>query len=141
MGFFLQESAIQITEVRCFSSVLVLKSLLYSFRFTLCSRSDICKRSGCYNLCLYMQVLDARDPQGTRCYHLERHLREHCKHKHMVLLLNKVSYYITLPQHSFSLQLALSVLYTSNLKLCSVIWSLLGQLKDGLGYFPRNIQL
>ncbi|KAK6134511.1 hypothetical protein DH2020_031745 [Rehmannia glutinosa] len=38
-----------------------------------------------------VQVLDARDPQGTRCYHLERHLKEHCKHKHMILLLNKVS--------------------------------------------------
>ncbi|XP_010242939.1 PREDICTED: nuclear/nucleolar GTPase 2 [Nelumbo nucifera] len=36
-----------------------------------------------------VQVLDARDPQGTRCYHLEKHLKEHCKHKHMVLLLNK----------------------------------------------------
>ncbi|KAI4366079.1 hypothetical protein MLD38_022002 [Melastoma candidum] len=36
-----------------------------------------------------VQVLDARDPQGTRCRHLERHLKEHCKHKHMVLLLNK----------------------------------------------------
>ncbi|XP_065863208.1 nuclear/nucleolar GTPase 2-like [Euphorbia lathyris] len=36
-----------------------------------------------------VQVLDARDPQGTRCYHLEKHLREHCKHKHMILLLNK----------------------------------------------------
>ncbi|KAL0540782.1 hypothetical protein IC582_020796 [Cucumis melo] len=36
-----------------------------------------------------VQVLDARDPQGTRCYHLERHLKEHCKHKHVVLLLNK----------------------------------------------------
>ncbi|XP_050217149.1 nuclear/nucleolar GTPase 2 [Mercurialis annua] len=36
-----------------------------------------------------VQVIDARDPQGTRCYHLERHLREHCKHKHMILLLNK----------------------------------------------------
>ncbi|KAL5132447.1 Nuclear/nucleolar GTPase 2 [Glycine soja] len=34
-------------------------------------------------------VLDARDPQGTRCYHLEKHLKENCKHKHMVLLLNK----------------------------------------------------
>ncbi|XP_076935046.1 nuclear/nucleolar GTPase 2-like [Bidens hawaiensis] len=34
-------------------------------------------------------VLDARDPQGTRCYHLEKHLKEHCKHKHMILLLNK----------------------------------------------------
>ncbi|RWW47796.1 hypothetical protein BHE74_00046170 [Ensete ventricosum] len=37
-----------------------------------------------------VQVLDARDPQGTRCFHLEKHLKEHCKHKHMVLLLNKV---------------------------------------------------
>lgn len=36
-----------------------------------------------------VQVLDARDPQGTRCRHLEKHLKEHCKHKHMVLLLNK----------------------------------------------------
>lgn len=33
--------------------------------------------------------MDARDPQGTRCYHLEKHLKEHCKHKHMILLLNK----------------------------------------------------
>lgn len=36
-----------------------------------------------------VQVLDARDPQGTRCHHLEKHLKEQCKHKHMVLLLNK----------------------------------------------------
>ncbi|KAI4322921.1 hypothetical protein L6164_022571 [Bauhinia variegata] len=36
-----------------------------------------------------VQVLDARDPQGTRCYHLEKHLKENYKHKHMILLLNK----------------------------------------------------
>ncbi|MQL99622.1 hypothetical protein Taro_032347 [Colocasia esculenta] len=36
-----------------------------------------------------VQVLDARDPQGTRCHHLEKHLKEHCRHKHMILLLNK----------------------------------------------------
>ncbi|KAF3442523.1 hypothetical protein FNV43_RR16439 [Rhamnella rubrinervis] len=36
-----------------------------------------------------VQVLDARDPQGTRCYHLEKHLKEHCKHKNLILLLNK----------------------------------------------------
>ncbi|KAJ3695224.1 hypothetical protein LUZ60_000601 [Juncus effusus] len=36
-----------------------------------------------------VQVLDARDPQGTRCFHLEKHLKEKCSHKHMVLLLNK----------------------------------------------------
>jgi len=38
-----------------------------------------------------LQVLDARDPMGTRCYHLEKHLKENCKHKHLVFLLNKVS--------------------------------------------------
>ncbi|KAK7257696.1 hypothetical protein RIF29_31858 [Crotalaria pallida] len=36
-----------------------------------------------------VQVLDARDPIGTRCYHLEKHLKKKCKHKYMVLLLNK----------------------------------------------------
>ncbi|CAI9103454.1 OLC1v1001936C1 [Oldenlandia corymbosa var. corymbosa] len=36
-----------------------------------------------------IQVLDARDPMGTRCYHVEKHLKENCKHKYMVILLNK----------------------------------------------------
>uniref|UniRef100_A0A0A9E097 CP-type G domain-containing protein n=1 Tax=Arundo donax TaxID=35708 RepID=A0A0A9E097_ARUDO len=36
-----------------------------------------------------VQVLDARDPIGTRCYHIEKHLKENCKHKHLVFLLNK----------------------------------------------------
>lgn len=36
-----------------------------------------------------VQVIDARDPQGTRCHHLEKTLKEHHKHKHMILLLNK----------------------------------------------------
>ena len=36
-----------------------------------------------------IQVLDARDPLGTRCLHLERHLQRNAKHKHMLLLLNK----------------------------------------------------
>ncbi|KAL9272684.1 Nuclear/nucleolar GTPase 2-like protein [Drosera capensis] len=36
-----------------------------------------------------VQVLDARDPQGTRCRHLEKHLKENCIHKHLILLLNK----------------------------------------------------
>lgn len=35
-------------------------------------------------------VLDARDPQGTRCRRLEQHLRKTKSHKHIVLLLNKV---------------------------------------------------
>ncbi|GLI67162.1 hypothetical protein VaNZ11_011375 [Volvox africanus] len=36
-----------------------------------------------------VQVLDARDPNGTRCTFLEQHLRNHLRHKHIVLLLNK----------------------------------------------------
>mmetsp|Transcript_14612 Transcript_14612/g.41110 ORF Transcript_14612/g.41110 Transcript_14612/m.41110 type:complete len:708 (-) Transcript_14612:179-2302(-) len=36
-----------------------------------------------------IQVLDARDPMGTRCRHLESHLKRNCKHKHLLLLLNK----------------------------------------------------
>ena len=36
------------------------------------------------------QVLDARDPNGTRCGYLEKHVKEKCPHKHMLLLLNKV---------------------------------------------------
>ena len=36
-----------------------------------------------------VQVLDARDPQGTRCAFLEQHLRRNARHKHLLLLLNK----------------------------------------------------
>ena len=36
-----------------------------------------------------IQVLDARDPLGTRSRHLEAHLRKDARHKHLLLLLNK----------------------------------------------------
>ena len=36
-----------------------------------------------------VQVLDARDPMGTRCGFLESHLRANARHKHLILLLNK----------------------------------------------------
>lgn len=36
-----------------------------------------------------IQVLDARDPMGTRCKYLESFMKRECPHKHMVLLLNK----------------------------------------------------
>ncbi|CAM6086984.1 unnamed protein product [Calypogeia fissa] len=36
-----------------------------------------------------VEVLDARDPEGTRCRHLEKHLNENGKHKHLIFLLNK----------------------------------------------------
>lgn len=34
-------------------------------------------------------MLDARDPDGTRCKFLERHIRKNARHKHLILLLNK----------------------------------------------------
>mmetsp|Transcript_102918 Transcript_102918/g.266045 ORF Transcript_102918/g.266045 Transcript_102918/m.266045 type:complete len:679 (-) Transcript_102918:296-2332(-) len=37
-----------------------------------------------------VQVLDARDPMGTRCRQLEQELRKNRAHKHIILLLNKV---------------------------------------------------
>ena len=39
-----------------------------------------------------VQVLDVRDPMGTRCHHLESHLKKDAmkRHKHLILLLNKV---------------------------------------------------
>lgn len=36
-----------------------------------------------------VQVLDARDPLGTRAYHVEAFLRRHAAHKHLVFVLNK----------------------------------------------------
>ena len=38
---------------------------------------------------MYVQVLDARDPLGTRCRHLEQHIKKNARHKHMLLLINK----------------------------------------------------
>jgi len=37
-----------------------------------------------------IEVLDARDPMGTRCEQLEREVRKNHPNKHIVLLLNKV---------------------------------------------------
>ncbi|KAF4527563.1 hypothetical protein B566_EDAN016041, partial [Ephemera danica] len=37
-----------------------------------------------------LQVLDARDPAGTRCAHIENFLRTEKPHKHLVFVLNKV---------------------------------------------------
>lgn len=36
-----------------------------------------------------IQVLDARDPEGTRCRFIEQHIRKNSRHKHVLLLLNK----------------------------------------------------
>lgn len=36
-----------------------------------------------------VQVLDARDPMGTRCRRVEQHLATNAKHKHLIFILNK----------------------------------------------------
>eukprot|EP01101_Sappina_pedata_P006638 TRINITY_DN3356_c0_g1_i1.p1 TRINITY_DN3356_c0_g1~~TRINITY_DN3356_c0_g1_i1.p1 ORF type:complete len:733 (+),score=379.35 TRINITY_DN3356_c0_g1_i1:104-2200(+) len=36
-----------------------------------------------------IQVLDARDPMGTRCPHIEKHLDKERKHKNLIFVLNK----------------------------------------------------
>ena len=36
-----------------------------------------------------VQVIDARDPMGTRTMHIENHLKNNCPGKHLVLILNK----------------------------------------------------
>jgi len=36
-----------------------------------------------------VQVLDARDPAGTRSPHVEKYLRDHARHKHLIFVLNK----------------------------------------------------
>jgi len=37
-----------------------------------------------------VQVLDARDPQGTRAYHVEKFLAKEKPHKHLIFVINKV---------------------------------------------------
>lgn len=37
-----------------------------------------------------LQVLDARDPMGTRCPYVEKYLKEEKPHKHLIFILNKV---------------------------------------------------
>eukprot|EP00842_Homolaphlyctis_polyrhiza_P000057 jgi/Hompol1/1051/HPOL_001161-RA len=36
-----------------------------------------------------IHVLDARDPQGTRCLNVERHIKKEARHKQLVFVLNK----------------------------------------------------
>lgn len=36
-----------------------------------------------------IHVLDARDPEGTRCRSIEKYIREETPHKHLIFILNK----------------------------------------------------
>ncbi|VDN00938.1 unnamed protein product [Thelazia callipaeda] len=37
-----------------------------------------------------VEVIDGRDPMGTRCLHIEQFLRKEKPHKHLILVINKV---------------------------------------------------
>ncbi|KAK3393566.1 NUC091 domain-containing protein [Podospora didyma] len=37
-----------------------------------------------------LHVLDARDPMGTRCFHVEKFIATEAPHKHLVFVLNKI---------------------------------------------------
>ncbi|KAK4193268.1 putative nucleolar GTP-binding protein [Podospora australis] len=37
-----------------------------------------------------LHVLDARDPEGTRCRHVEKYLSTEAPHKHLIFVLNKI---------------------------------------------------
>lgn len=39
-----------------------------------------------------IQVLDARNVPGTRCPHLETHLKNNASHKHLIFVINKVGF-------------------------------------------------
>jgi ribosome biogenesis GTPase A len=51
-----------------------------------------------------IQVLDARDPLGTRSKHLENFMKKEKKHKHLILLLNKCDLVPTWATVSLSLE-------------------------------------
>lgn len=36
-----------------------------------------------------LEVVDARDPMGTRTTHVEEHIKKNCPHKHVVIIINK----------------------------------------------------
>ena len=36
-----------------------------------------------------LQIVDARNVPGTRCEHIERHIKKNASHKHLVIVLNK----------------------------------------------------
>ena len=59
-----------------------------------------------------VEVLDARDPIGTRCPHAEAFLKKEAKHKHLVFLLNKCDLVPTKVTRPSTLRLAPSTTST-----------------------------
>ena len=57
-----------------------------------------------------VQVLDVRDPMGTRSKHIERHLQKNASHKHLVLVLNKCDLVPTWSTRRFTNALLISLM-------------------------------
>lgn len=55
----------------------------FVFDFSIMTLKVYCLSWFCY------QVLDSRDPMGTRCSHIESFLKKEKQHKHLIFVLNK----------------------------------------------------
>lgn len=60
-----------------------------------------------------LHVLDARDPDGTRCRHVEKYLSTEAPHKHLIFVLNKIDLVpsSTAVSHSVCLDGAFAILF------------------------------
>ena len=67
-----------------------------------------------------LHVLDARDPDGTRCRSVEKYIRTEAPHKHLVFVLNKVD---LVPSKVAVSSHPLSTLYTRHTLLKSRTFS------------------
>jgi nuclear GTP-binding protein len=79
-----------------------------------------------------IHVLDARDPEGTRCRSVEKYIKEEAPHKHLIFVLNKCdlvpttiavssSNFLTYP-HSTAKSRLLSALCTSHERRLLQLW-------------------
>lgn len=63
-------------------------------------------------------VLDARNPNGTRCRHVENHINKNCPTKHMIFVLNKVDLvptYVTKKWIIFLSKIAPTIAFTAKI--------------------------
>ncbi|KAF0982377.1 hypothetical protein FDP41_011307 [Naegleria fowleri] len=83
------------TDSHDVSSVLASSGFVRSQLYDPCTQRGTSKRiwSELYKVIdssdVLLIVLDARDPIGTRCYHIEQYLKKEKPHKHVVFILNK----------------------------------------------------
>ena len=73
-----KKNSLFLSPVMIFFLSVLLFITVYSLHFQVIDCSDV-----------VVQVLDARDPLGTRCSHIETYLKKHAKHKNLILVLNK----------------------------------------------------